>query len=388
MSGNDFRGEQEISELTRLLPVPDERDLPAGRQQILKEHLMTELRQLDPMNRPPASDYRRKRPRGLAAVAGAGVLAVAVAATAFVAGQAMSAHPKSSPQSSGPARAGGSAAAMLLAKIADAAASQPTPTVRDSEFMYIRSAVAYEEDTIVNGRETSTMEKPHERQVWLPVADLCVTGLLTEDGSSTPLSPFPVVNGKVEYPPAAKAGRPSQPGAPGLNFTCPSEGYLGDATYRLLQSLPTSPHALLNYLKTGKKWTNDDPATEIGDLIREAIIPPAVAAAPIAWRRFSRARSWSPTRRTPSASTASELPGPVPMQRMSTGPSGSSTRPACSTSASGTTTPRQAWCTAKALSSSALSSIRQASCRRALLRQVPKASNKRSGGAQPVGCPS
>ena len=279
MSGNDFRGEQEISELTRLLPVPDERDLPAGRQQILKEHLMTELRQLDPMNRPPASDYRRKRPRGLAAVAGAGVLAVAVAATAFVAGQAMSAHPKSSPQSSGPARAGGSAAAVLLAKIADAAASQPTPTVRDSEFMYIRSAVAYEEDTIVNGRETSTMEKPHERQVWLPVADLCVTGLLTEDGSSTPLSPFPVVNGKVEYPPAAKAGRPSQPGAPGLNFTCPSEGYLGDATYRLLQSLPTSPHALLNYLKTGKKWTNDDPATEIGDLIREAIIPPAVAAA-------------------------------------------------------------------------------------------------------------
>lgn len=64
-----------------------------------------------------------------------------------------------------------------------------------------------------------------------------------------------------------------------LNFTCPSEGHLGDASYRLLQSLPTNPNALLNYLKAGKKYTNDDPVTEIGDLIREAIIPPAVAAA-------------------------------------------------------------------------------------------------------------
>jgi hypothetical protein len=63
------------------------------------------------------------------------------------------------------------------------------------------------------------------------------------------------------------------------NFTCPSEGHLGDTTYRLLQSIPTQPDALLAYLTAGKKWTNDDPPTEIGDMIRETIMPPALAAA-------------------------------------------------------------------------------------------------------------
>jgi hypothetical protein len=43
--------------------------------------------------------------------------------------------------------------------------------------------------------------------------------------------------------------------------------------------MPTNTAALLRYLKAGKRWTNDDPQTEIGDLISESIIPPAVAAA-------------------------------------------------------------------------------------------------------------
>ncbi len=162
-------------------------------------------------------------------------------------------------------------AATLLVRIARAAASQPTPAVRDSEFVHIRSEVAYTDYTVAHGTVTSTMEKLHERQIWLPVADLCVPGLLVENGESIPLSPFPVINGKVDTNPP--------PGQPKPNVTCPSEGHLGDATYRLLQSLPTEPAALLAYLKAGKKWTNDDPVTEIGDLIREAIIPPAVEAA-------------------------------------------------------------------------------------------------------------
>ena len=162
-------------------------------------------------------------------------------------------------------------AAQLLAKIATAAARQPAPVVRDSDFMYIRSEVAYEVDSISNGHETSSMEKLHERQIWLPVANICATGLLIEHGERTPISPFPVVNGKVDrHPPK---------GTPLPNFTCPSEGHLGDATYRLLQSIPTQPDALLAYLKAGKKWTNDDPPTEIGDMIRETIMPPALAAA-------------------------------------------------------------------------------------------------------------
>jgi hypothetical protein len=94
-----------------------------------------------------------------------------------------------------------------------------------------------------------------------------------------------VVNGKVQPP------SPADSGGLQLNITCPTEGHLGDASYRLLQSLPTNQNALLNYLKAGKKWTNDDPVTEIGDLIREAIIPPRWPRHSTAWRRISLARS-------------------------------------------------------------------------------------------------
>jgi hypothetical protein len=78
------------------------------------------------------------------------------------------------------------------------------------------------------------------------------------------------VNGKVDR---------SASGGLALNFSCPSEGHQGDATYRLMQSMPTNPQDLLTYLEAGKKWTNDGPAQEIGDLIREAIVPPALMAA-------------------------------------------------------------------------------------------------------------
>jgi hypothetical protein len=263
-------GEREIAELARLLPAPQTRDLPAGRQQILEDHLMTQIRRTDVTSRRPDPSQRTKRSRGLVAVAGAGVAAVVLAA--FVAVTALSSHARPSAddrlstQGKTPATA-----AELLAKIATAAASQPSPAVRNSEFMYIRSDVAWTIDTIANGRETSTMEKLHERQIWLPVANVCATGLLIENGSRTPLSLFPQAGSGV-------AGRPSG-NEPKPAFSCPSEGHLGDASYRLLQSMPTNPAALLHYLTAGKRWTNDDPATEIGDLISESIIPPAVAAA-------------------------------------------------------------------------------------------------------------
>jgi hypothetical protein len=243
--------------------LPAERDLPAARKQILKEHLMTELRQADPTR--PRKKLRRK---GTVLVAGAVLTAAAVAiATATAVGTHTSPPAPHSAQPAAPATA-----AQLLAKIADAAARQPAPVVRDSDFTYIRSMVAFTVDSISNGHETSYLEKLHERQIWLPVSNLCVTGLLIERGERSPISPFPIVNGKIDrHPPKDMMPEP--------NFTCPTEGHLGDPTYRLLQSIPTQPGALLAYLKAGKKWTNDDPPTEIADLINEAVIPPALAAA-------------------------------------------------------------------------------------------------------------
>ena len=250
-------------DMARLRPA--ERDLPAARKQILKEHLMTELRRAD--SQPGQPGTNRTRPRRMVLVAGAVLTAAAVAiATAVAVGTHTSPHARQIAQPAPPATA-----AQLLARIATAAARQPSPVVRNSDFMYIRSRVAYEVDSISNGHETVSMEKPHERQIWLPVANICATGLLIEDGERTPISPFPVTSdGKVDRHPQGNLR---------FNFTCPSEGHLGDASYRLLQSIPTQPDALLAYLKAGKKWTNDDPPAEIGDLIRETIMPPALAAA-------------------------------------------------------------------------------------------------------------
>jgi hypothetical protein len=258
-----------LDDMARRLPA--ERDLPAARKQILKEHLMTELRQADPgRGRTRAKPRPKLRRTGTVLVAGAVLTAAAVAiATATAVGTHTS---PSAPKAAQPAApAAPATAAQLLARIATAAARQPAPVVRDSDFTYIRSMVAYEVDSISNGHETTSMAKLHERQIWLPVANVCATGLLIEQGERTPISPFPVVNGKVDrHPPK---------GTPMPNFSCPSEGHLGDTTYRLLQSIPTQPDALLAYLTAGKKWTNDDPPTEIGDMIRETIMPPALAAA-------------------------------------------------------------------------------------------------------------
>jgi hypothetical protein len=221
---------------------------------------MTELHQMEPESRPPAASQHRKRRYGLIAVAGSAALAAAVAATVFITGQDAPARPTTAPT---PTAA--ETAAVLLARIADAAASQPAPTVRDNQFMYIRS-----EESDQAG------QKPYERQVWLPVANICVTGMLKEGGSAQLLSPFlikvnPDGSEKVEYP-----SKPSDWN--NYNFRCPSEGHLGD-TYRLLQSLPTNPTALLSYLKSQKKYTNDDPLQEIFDTLTENIVPPTVAAA-------------------------------------------------------------------------------------------------------------
>jgi hypothetical protein len=197
-------------------------------------------------------------------------------------------------------------AAQLLAKVADAAAGQPAPVVKDSDFAYIRSMDAYSVSTDDN--KPSTMEPLHERQIWLPVANICVTGLLIENGQRIPISPFPVpIDGKkipVSPPSATSDGKAGRWSISQPNITCPSEGNPGDTTYRLLQSIPTEPKALLAYLIAAKKFTNDDPPTEIGDLIRESIMPPALAAA-----LYRLAATLPGATLIPHATTGTGLPG-------------------------------------------------------------------------------
>jgi len=257
-----------ISDLARLLPTSTARDLPAGRKQILKEHLMSEIRlahETGPAASPPRRPRRwHARHPMLAMATGAGAVAVTAALVVSVVGPGATGPGAKIAASPGPSAAGvGSPsvgavgpAVVLLDKIADAAERQPAQQVANGEFMYIRSEDAYPVDTITDGHETSVMQKPYERQVWLPVASSCVAGLLIEQGSSTPLGdPYPGCG----------------------------PGNLAGPTYRLLQSLPTNPRALLNLIYAQTKGEGPSPNAEafttIGDLIRESIVPPQTAAA-------------------------------------------------------------------------------------------------------------
>jgi hypothetical protein len=240
MNANGTRG-RDLAELARLLPAPAERDLPAGRQQALKEHLISELR---PAGSPPAGRPARRRRRKLAiiiAAAGAAAVAAAATALALLPGNSSSASP---------------AAMRLLAKIATAAARQPGPRVHDSQFWYIKSWVAFQTCNGGSGNNC-VLDKPHERQIWQSVSSLCVTGLLREYGQNTPLA--------------------DSPGA-----KCPDRGSVHDPTYRFLQSLPTDPRALLSLIERemqGQQPRPEEAFTTIGDLLREAITPPQVSAA-------------------------------------------------------------------------------------------------------------
>jgi len=230
-----------VAELARQLPAPAERDLPAGRQHTLKEHLISELR----LAADAAAGWSATRRRRMTAIAIA-----ATGAAALAAALALALLPANTSGAS-------PAAVRLLAKIATTAARQPAPPVRDSQFWYIKSWVAYQ---VCNGGSGNNcvLVKPHERQIWQSVSNQCVTGLLREYGQDTP-----------------------------LKFTtnylhCPYRGGVHDPTYRFLQSLPTDPHALLGLIEQqmqGQLPRPEEAFTTIGDLLGEAIAPPRVSAA-------------------------------------------------------------------------------------------------------------
>jgi hypothetical protein len=143
-------------------------------------------------------------------------------------------------------------AVRLLAKVADAAARQPAPHVRDNQYMYIETRAAVSA-TRLKPLGLTVPPRPSRHihlklitsRVWVPVKNLC----------------GPVFSGEG----------------------CPNIGWLNDPTYRLLQTLPTNPHALLAMIYRVERGHGPGPDQEafvtIGDLLRNTIAPPKVAAA-------------------------------------------------------------------------------------------------------------
>ena len=153
------------------------------------------------------------------------------------------------------------------------------PQVRDSQFWFIKSWGAGMGCNAATGGKC-VLDKPHERQIWQSVSNLCVTGLLREHGQNIPLT--------------FASDRQH----------CPDRGGVHDPTYRFLQSLPTDPHALLSLIDPpeaprrplraphegpwpprppprrqmpGQLSRPEEAFITIGDLLREAIAPPGSA---------------------------------------------------------------------------------------------------------------
>ncbi|WJV46955.1 CU044_5270 family protein [Streptomyces flavofungini] len=221
-------------------PSPSERDLPPGRHLLLKEHLMTEIRQTETETETETSGAPEPAPRRrrawLRPALVAGAVAAAVAAGVLVA----------SPFGGGPAQAGppSKETVKMLEDIADAARRSPAPkNVRDDQFVYIKSKVAYSSD--------EGLAPLHQREHWMSV-DGKHTGLLHE-----PVNGHKNVRLEPELPLASS-----------------------DSNYRNLEKLPTDPVNMLDWLnKVADEENNGKPFVTVGDITREALMPPEQAAA-------------------------------------------------------------------------------------------------------------
>jgi hypothetical protein len=262
--------QQDLVALTRLL-----QDLawnmPSETQQRLKDHLSTEIHGPDLTRSSVRGRWTVTRPRKLrrrAWLLGVGAaMAVMAATVTTIIITSERGLPAASP-----------GAVRLLAKVAAAAGHQPAVQAGDSQYMYseVKEATwpvpGKLEPFIKKGAFPREIRDHLEKlrpqkftvQFWTPVSDVCRVGL-----ERIAPSTGPVINWKSS--------------AQGSGFTCPSIGSLNVATYRLLQSLPTDPHALLAMIYKAGRGYGPSPDQEafvtIGDLLRDKIAPPEVAAA-------------------------------------------------------------------------------------------------------------
>jgi hypothetical protein len=253
MNANHLGRDQKIAELAGLLPRPAERDLPGGRQELLKEHLMSELHAV---SGPGASRSGRPRPRrsvrAAATVAGvAGVAAAAALVTTSLSGHAPS--PRGVARPAAPVTA-----AHLLDQVAAAAARRPRLVVRPGQWEYMRIEIA-------QTRYPAAALLTHllERRQWLSVRGWCHPGLVEEPAQG--LNHVSLGNQDSHGPCQVKPG-----------FYNP--------TLAWIQSLPVRPHALLRRLRAlTSAWhgraQDGQMLDAIGSLFQTSIVPPALGAA-------------------------------------------------------------------------------------------------------------
>lgn len=251
----------DLDALARQLPDPTRHDLPAHRQQVLRERFMNQISadRVDESAAEPVPARKRRTVRSrrilVTVTASATALVIAlwtVSAVTLGVGRFWSDQTE---------------AGELLERIALVAGSStdipPADQIRDDQYIYVETygghggltqALDNEGQPTADGWELVPLEM-HTRQIWLSV-DGSRPGLLRDTGLPR--------DGEVVLEPRG-------------------EVYLNGPTLRYLTTLPTNPDLLLAkiYLETWGAGPNpqQEAFVTIGDLMRESVVPPGLAAA-------------------------------------------------------------------------------------------------------------
>ena len=232
-------------EIVVLLPAPQTAAISAeercridsGLAVLLERHHRTDLR-------------RNRRAR----FAGPAVVSASVAAVAVLCALAVGGGPTAPVDRTRPVVATPQAVAVLQ-QASNAVVADRAPVVGENQFVYTRSTVISNEGVL---GELPSVGAPHEREIWISQDPGPVTqvGVIREFGQDWPLSGGgPVPEGVV---------RP---------------------TYAWLDSLPADPDDLLAEIESDVATVDADldrdhvVFSRIGDLVREGLVPPRVAAA-------------------------------------------------------------------------------------------------------------
>jgi hypothetical protein len=272
------------AELAGLLPAPGDPELPCDRLSALEERLMTEIRNLTPdasphvcADVPPSGTDEEVRParrfgrRPVLAGAGAAlVLAVVAGVAGLTGGSGGPGGPGGPGSAAAPppgavpapvvqvARGSAEGLAGVVADISGAAARAELPEPRPGQFLYVRSEVswmvAWEG---ADGKNQSYVDRLHRREVWM-----------SPDGAK----------GWLMEPYRESIGRD------GVTLDDPGnlEPSINAPSYDYLRTLPTDPGLLLKKVYEETKGQGNGPDqqafTTIGDLVREQVVPPKLAA--------------------------------------------------------------------------------------------------------------
>ena len=260
---------------------PEDLEGPWGR---LLVEMRTETRTETRTEMRPAAGPRPARRRlWLAGAAAAASAAVAAGLLAWPANHPVNHAANHSANHPAPRTTSPSASVLTVAYVLDhaarAAASSRQPVPRPGQFIYVSSVTTYLSQTMENGGATKSWLYSTDRRIWLSVSGRKAGVLWERELPNKKLpwgpTPPPVTAGRTSWTPLQAPAVCPRSGPPGCLPTL-------RGTSEFLTTLPTDPAQLRSWIyqhPDGGQPVNDQAWTDIGDMLREMLVPPKLAAA-------------------------------------------------------------------------------------------------------------